>query len=62
MPKLFGHKLNLDFEIGSIFIVGGMDSFKYIGDENLIYNDGDEEEEKDEENKIIKEEKAEIET
>ena len=27
LPKLFGHKLNLDFEHGSIFIVGGMDSF-----------------------------------
>ena len=62
MPKLFGHKLNLDFETGSIFIVGGMNSFKYIGDENLIYSDDDEEEEEDEENKIIKEEKAEIET
>ena len=62
LPKLFGHKLNLDFETGSIFIVGGMNSFKYIGDENLIYSDDDEEEEEDEENKIIKEEKAEIET
>ena len=28
LPKLFGHKLNLDFETGSIFIVGGMNSFK----------------------------------
>ena len=60
LPKLFGHKLNLDFEKGSIFIVGGMNSFKYIGDENLIYSDDDEEEEEDDENKIIKQENDEI--
>ena len=50
LPKLFGHKLNLDFEQGSIFIVGGMDSFKYIGDENLIYSDDEEEEEENDKN------------
>ena len=60
LPKLFGHKLNLDFEHGSIFIIGGMDSFKYIGDENLIYSDDEEEEE--ENDKIIKEENVELDT
>ena len=59
LPKLFGHKLNLDFENGSIFIIGGMDSFKFLGDENLIYS---EDEEEDEENdKIIKEENENVE-
>ena len=58
LPKLFGHKLNLDFEQGSIFIIGGMDSFKYIGDENLIYSDDEEEE--DENDKNIKEENIEV--
>ena len=36
IPALFGHKLISNNE-GSVFIVGGMDSFKYVGDENLIY-------------------------
>ena len=60
LPKLFGHKLNLDFEHGSIFIVGGMDSFKYLGDENLIYSDDEEEDE--ENDKVISEENIEIAT
>ena len=60
LPKLFGHKLNLDLEHGSIFIIGGMDSFKYIGDENLIHSDDEEEEE--ENDKIIKEENVELNT
>ena len=60
LPKLFGHKLNLDYEHGSIFIIGGMDSFKYIGDENLIYSDDEEEDE--ENDKVIKEENIEIPT
>ena len=59
LPKLFGHKLNLDFEIGSIFIIGGMDSFKYIGDENLIFSDNEEEDD-DENDKVIKEENVEV--
>ena len=60
LPKLFGHKLNLDCEHGSIFIIGGMDSFKYIGDENIIHSDDEEEE--DENDKIIKEENIELNT
>ena len=36
-----------------------MDSFKYIGDENLIFSD-DEEEDDDENDKVIKEENVEI--
>ena len=59
LPKLFGHKLNFDYEHGSIFIIGGMDSFKYIGDENLIFSD-EEEEEEEENDKIIKEENIEV--
>lgn len=58
LPKLFGHKLNLDFEHGSIFIIGGMDSFKYLGDENLIYSDDEEEDE--EMDKLLNEENIEI--
>ena len=61
LPKLFGHKLNLDIDNWSIFIIGGMDSFKYIGDENLIFSD-DEDEEDEEDDKKIKEEKIEINT
>ena len=60
MPKLFGHKLNLDIKNSSIFIIGGMDSFKYIGDENLIFSD--DEEENEENDKGAKEENIEIDT
>ena len=61
LPKLFGQKLSLDVEIGSIFILGGMDSFKYLGDENLIHSDDEEEEEDEEEDdKGIREENADI--
>ena len=45
----------------SIFIIGGMDSFKYIGDENLIFSD-DENEEDEDDDKKIKEEKIELNT
>ena len=41
--------------------MGGMDTFKYIGDENLIFSD-DEDEEDEEDDKKIKEEKIEINT
>ena len=58
LPKLFGHKLNLDYDSGSIFIVGGMDSFKYLGEENLIYSDDEEEDE--ENDKVISEENIQI--
>ena len=61
LPKLFGHKLNLYPDNRSIFIIGGMDSFKYIGDENLIFSD-DENEEDEEEGKKTKEEKIELNT
>ena len=60
LPKLFGHKLNLDIKNSSIFIIGGMDSFKYIGDENLIFSD--DEEENEENDKGAKEENIEIDT
>ena len=60
LPKLFGHKLNLDVDNWSIFIIGGMDSFKYIGDENLIFSD--DEEEDDENEKESKKENIEIDT
>ena len=62
LPKVFGHKLNLDVELGSIFILGGMDSFKYIGDENLVHSDDEEAEDDEENDKIIKEENVEIAT
>ena len=57
LPKLFGHKLILDSDNWSIFIIGGMDSFKYIGDENLVFSDDEEEEENEK-----KEEEVEINT
>ena len=60
LPKLFGHKLILDIDNWSIFIIGGMDSFKYIGDENLIFSDDEEEDEENE--KGIKQQNIEIET
>ena len=53
LPKLFGHKLILDPDQWSIFIIGGMDSFKYIGDENLIFSEDEEEEnEENDKNKV----------
>ena len=61
LPKLFGHKLNINKDSMSIFIIGGMDSFKYIGDENLIFSD-DENEEDEDDDKKIKEEKIELNT
>ena len=60
LPKLFGHRLNLDVDNWSIFIIGGMDSFKYIGDENLIFSDDEEEDEENE--KEVKKENIEIDT
>ena len=55
LPKLFGHKLNLNKDSMSIFIIGGMDSFKYIGDENLIFSDDENEEDEDDDKKIKEE-------
>ena len=37
IPKIFGHKLVAVPDKNSIFIVGGMDSFEYVGDKNLIF-------------------------
>ena len=37
IPKVFGHKLSFNEEERKVYIVGGMDNFKYVGDENLIY-------------------------
>ena len=59
LPKLFGHKLILDKDKWSIFIMGGMDTFKYIGDENLIFSDDEEE---DEESDKLKEQYVEMNT
>lgn len=35
IPKLFGHKVLC--ANNKVYIIGGMDNFKYVGDENLIY-------------------------
>ena len=43
IPKLFGHKVIC--ANNKVYIIGGMDNFKYVGDENLIYKpekEGDE--------------------
>ena len=37
IPNLFGHKIVMNSNKNKLYIVGGMDSFKYVGDENLIY-------------------------
>ena len=37
IPHLFGHKIVMNNNENKLFIVGGMNSFKYVGDENLIY-------------------------
>ena len=35
MPKLFGHKI-VTKDKNKLYIIGGMESFKYVGDESLI--------------------------
>ena len=37
IPNLFGHKIIMNNYKNKLFIIGGMDNFKYVGDENLIY-------------------------
>ena len=37
IPNLFGHKIVMNSDMNKLYIIGGMDSFKYVGDENLIY-------------------------
>lgn len=48
LPKLFGQQ-NVNNGKGSIFIIGGMDNFKYVGDESLICK----------EEEVVKEDKGE---
>jgi len=44
IPNLFGHKLVMNNNLNKLYIIGGMNSFKYVGDENLIYQLDEEEE------------------
>ena len=37
IPNLFGHKIVMNSDKNKLYIVGGMDNFKYVGDESLIY-------------------------
>ena len=37
IPNLFGHKIVMNNTKNKLYIIGGMDNFKYVGDENLIY-------------------------
>ena len=37
IPNLFGHKLVMNHIKKKLYIVGGFDNFKYVGDENLSY-------------------------
>ena len=37
IPNLFGHKIVMSNTKNKLYIIGGMDNFKYVGDENLIY-------------------------
>jgi len=37
IPNLFGHKIVMNSNKNKLYIVGGMDNFKYVGDESLIY-------------------------
>ena len=37
IPSLFGHKIVMNNNENKLFLIGGMNSFKYVGDENLIY-------------------------
>ena len=38
IPNLFGHKIVMNSEKQKLYIVGGFDNFKFVGDENLSYN------------------------
>ena len=37
IPNLFGHKIVVNNNKTRLYILGGMDNFKYVGDESLIY-------------------------
>ena len=37
IPNLFGHKVVMNHTKKKLYIVGGFDNFKYVGDENLSY-------------------------
>ena len=37
IPNLFGHKIVTNYNKSKLYIIGGMDNFKYVGDENLSY-------------------------
>ena len=37
IPNLFGHKIVMNSYKNKLYIIGGMDNFKHVGDENLIY-------------------------
>ena len=37
IPNLFGHKILMNNNKNKLYIIGGMDNFKYVGDKNLIY-------------------------
>ena len=37
IPNLFSHKIVMNHNKSKLYIIGGMDAFKYVGDENLSY-------------------------
>ena len=37
IPNLFAHKIVMNHNKSKLYIIGGMDAFKYVGDENLSY-------------------------
>ena len=37
IPNLFGHKIIINNSKNRLYILGGMNNFKYVGDESLIY-------------------------
>ena len=42
IPNLFGHKIVRNCDTNKLYIIGGMDSFQYVGDKNLIYQNKEE--------------------
>ena len=37
IPNLFGHKVVMNPDKNKLYIIGGLDNFKYVGNESLIY-------------------------
>jgi len=37
IPNLFGHKVVMNPDKDKLYIIGGLDNFKYVGNESLIY-------------------------